>query len=540
MRKNYFFLIVLLFASHLLFSQTAPAITTQKSFGGKSSDEARIVIRTPDKGYIVAANTSSASLPGFHGGTDFWIKKFNKKNKVEWSKCYGGSLAEYIRAIEVTTDKGYIISGSTTSNDGDVSGNHGIGYDVWIVKIDSIGNIQWSKCYGGSDYEDEAHIIQTDDGGYIFAATSGSLDGDLTNVPSHGWDDIWVAKISPTGTIEWQKKYGGTEGNFAGSIKKVTGGTGYIIGGGTYSALPGKHGDGSTQDAYVLRIDNAGTILWQKCYGGFSEEGYAFIKNTPDGGFIFVTSATSNDGDVTGVHSPYEDEFIVYDVWLVKVSSTGAIEWQKTFGGYDNDYGQDVQKTSDGGYIVCGSANSTDGDVSGNHGGADAWLIKTSANGTMQWQLCAGGSLSESANSISSDFNNGSFIFVGSNASSDGDCTNNHGSNDFWVVQLAPVATATFVTANDISTGKLLENKISVYPNPVQQTAYINLLASKAGNCIVTLTDINGKQLIKKNYNISVGQNILKLDIEKLLKGVYLVKVQQQNIALGSLKVIKN
>ena len=537
MKKYYTLLTAFLFIYQFAFSQTAPIVAAQKSFGGSRYDQAKVIRKTPDKGFIVAANTASPTTPGYHGLYDLWIQKFNKKGKVEWSKCYGGSLDDYVIAIETTNDNGYIISGTTTSNDGDVTGHHGVGYDVWVVKIDSVGNIQWSRCYGGTDYDDEAHIIPTDDGGYLFAATSGSADGDATGITGKGGYDVWVVKTSATGTIEWQKKYGGFDGDFAGSIKKVTGG-GYIIGGGTYSNLPGKHGD--MQDCYVLRIDNAGTLLWQKCYGGTSEEGYANIKNTPDGGFIFVSTASSGDGDVTGVHSPYEDEFYVYDIWLVKLSAAGAIEWQKVFGGYANDYGEDVQKTSDGGYIVCGLAASADGDVVGNHGDGDAWIIKTTSNGTMEWQLCAGGSLNDGAASITSDFGNGNYIFTGFNMSSDGDCTSNKGGGDVWVVQLAPPATASLATSGKADAITTLINKMYVYPNPVKNTAIVNFVAAKESSYTIAINDINGREVYRAAYKATPGINKVPVNIANITKGIYFIKLQQGSAVVQTAKLVKD
>lgn len=187
----------------------------------------------------------------------------------EWSKTYGGNGADRGHCIQQTSDGGFIISGYTdTNNNGDVSGYHG-GGDVWVVKLDVSGDLEWQKTYGGTGSEPftEAftNIIQTSDGGYLITAESNSSDGDLTL--NHGNLDLWVFKINASGDIEWQKSLG----------------------------------------------------------GGVHEGAHAILQE-PDGGFLLAGYTSSADGDVVGNQG-------MSDGWLVKLGATGDLEWQKTMGG---------------------------------------------------------------------------------------------------------------------------------------------------------------------------------------------------------------
>jgi hypothetical protein len=130
-------------------------------------------------------------------------------------KCLGGSDIDIAHAIKSTLDGGYIIAGSTESNDGYVSNNYTNkdGYmDCWIVKIDGSGSIEWEKCLGGSEREIAYDIQLTPDGGYIFAGTSSSINGDVSK--NYGNYDCWVVKLDDSGNIEWKNNYGSQNGDY--------------------------------------------------------------------------------------------------------------------------------------------------------------------------------------------------------------------------------------------------------------------------------------------------------------------------------------
>lgn len=230
-----------------------------------------------------------------------------------------------------------------------------------------------------------------------------------------------------TPSIEWQKALGGTHGESANAVQQTSDG-GYIVAGHSMSNdgdVTGNHGGG---DYWIVKLNPAGGIQWQKTLGGSNVDDAQSIRQTTDGGYIIAGSSNSGDGDISGNHGNY-------DYWIVKLDSNGNMQWQKSLGGSSMDMAQSIQQTSEGGYIVAGSSSSNDGDVSGNHGGGDYWIVKLDINGNIQWQKSLGGSSSEQVNSVQQTFDGG-YIIAGTTVSTDGDITVSYGNNDFWVVKL--------------------------------------------------------------------------------------------------------
>ncbi len=343
---------------------------------------------------------------------------------IEWQKCLGGTNDDRAYSIQQTSDGGFIVASITGSNDGDVSGNHGYD-DAWVVKLNSSGNIEWQKCLGGTSYDVANSIQQTSDGGFIVSGYTGSNDGDVSG--KYGATDYWIVKLNSSGDIEWQKCLGGIYDDFAYSIQQTNDG-GFIVAGfkeSNESDMSGNHG---AIDALVVKLNSSGDIEWQKCLGGTDYDSAHSIQQISDGGFIVAGRTRSNNGDVSGNHG-------ACDAWVVKLNSSGDIEWQKCLGGTDNDYANSIQQSSDGGFIVAGETKSNDGDVSGNHGVYDYWVVKLNSSGDIEWQKCLGGTDYDYAYSIHQT-SDGGFIVAGNTASNDGDVSGNHGASDAWVVKL--------------------------------------------------------------------------------------------------------
>src|SRR5579872_4848535 len=225
MRKLYF---IFLCIPQVLLAQQAPVLSWQKSLGGTGYEVANCIIQTSDGGYAVAAYETSddGDATGNHGSGDAWIVKLDAAGAVNWEKCFGGSGDDYANWIIQTSDGGYIFAGKTSSSDGDVFGFHGGEFDAWIVKLNASGVFQWQKCFGGSDYDQANHITATRDGGYIICGVSYSHDGDVKG--NHdGPGDAWFVKIDLLGNIEWQKCVGGTGNDEAISVIQTVNGGGY-------------------------------------------------------------------------------------------------------------------------------------------------------------------------------------------------------------------------------------------------------------------------------------------------------------------------
>ncbi|MEO0074024.1 MAG: hypothetical protein ABIK43_05135 [candidate division WOR-3 bacterium] len=170
------------------------------------------------------------------------------------------------------------------------------------------------------------------------------------------------------------------------------------------------------------------SYVWQRCLGGSDDDVALSIQPTPDQGYVVAGGTRSKDGDVTGQHGNR-------DCWVVKLSANGDIQWQRCLGGSDYDAAYSIQPTPDQGYVVAGGTCSRNGDVTGQHGGVDCWVVKLSANGHIQWQRCLGGSDVDLANSIQPTPDQG-YVVAGYTRSRDGDVTGQHGDRDCWVVKL--------------------------------------------------------------------------------------------------------
>jgi len=350
--------------------------------GGSGNDVSgwdRSIRHTDDGGYIVSGSITTNVSPG-HGAEDMWMVKLNPAGIIQWQKVLGGRDRDESFSIQQTTDDGYILIGSTDSdNTGDVGSNHG-GSDIWVVKLNPAGGIQWQKVLGGSGFESGRSIEQTTDGGYIL---TGVTDSDNTgNVgPNHGGSDIWVVQLNTVGDIQWQKVLGGSGRDESYSIRQMNGGS--ILTGSTDSDNSGDVGSNhGGSDVWVVQLNPAGGIQWQKLLGGTGFESGRSIEQTTDDGYILTGSTDSdNTGDV-GTNPGGSA------IWVVKLNPAGDFQWQKVLGGNGFESGRSIEQTTIGGFILAGNTDSDNtGDVGPNHGGSALWVVNLNPAGDIQWQL---------------------------------------------------------------------------------------------------------------------------------------------------------
>ncbi|MGB3075499.1 MAG: T9SS type A sorting domain-containing protein [Chitinophagales bacterium] len=437
----------LLFAScflhaSLIFSQS-PVVSWQQSFGGSSDDFGNDIQLTSDGGLIVGGSTNSTNgdLKKLNHGqsSDFWIMKLGVNHKVKWSKTYGGSDNENLFSIQQTMDGGYIAVGSSESIDGDVTEHEGTGVypDLWMVKLDANGVIEWQKSIG-EQYADVANSVQqTVDGGYIVAG--------FTNGNSVSVGQYWVIKLDASGNILWDETYGGTNTDVATSVLQTQNGE-YIVGGYSYSDngdVTGHHGSGPSSDCWLVKLDASGNLIWEKSLGGSSNDVANAIRQTNDGAFIFAGYTFSTQGDVTGNHGGA-------DYWLVKVSDAGELLWQHCYGGSNNDFANDIELTEAGGYLITGTSLSNNGDVTIHYGAEDFWLIETDNNGDIIWENTFGGTNTDHALAFCSS-PGGSQYVIGSSKSTNNDAVGNNGYNDLLLLQVGnvPVNTISLPVVSD-------------------------------------------------------------------------------------------
>lgn len=428
-----------------------PLLQWQKSLGGSANDECRAIQQTKDGGYIVAGFTASTDgdISSNHGMDDIWIIKLNEEGAIQWQKTLGGTNADRVYSILQTNDNGYILAGASASDDGDLLENHGDA-DCWVLKLNETGDILWQSVFGGSQLDRTRSIQQTNDGGFIVAGFTMSTDGDVSG--NHGGADYWVLKLNETGQIQWQKTLGGQFDDLASCIRQ-TGDGGYIVGGTTASFNGDVSANHGMNDFWVVKLDAAGVIQWQKVFGGNRDDVFYALVPTLDGGYILAGYTESTTGDVTGFKGER-------DCWVVKINETGQIQWQKTLGGNYYEEATSILQMQDGTYIMSASVYSKAGDVTNNHGARDYWVVQLTDPGTILWQKTFGGTGTEYPLAIQRTSDNG-FIVGGITDSKDGDVSTYYGEWDIWVVKLtaAPVGVGNPAAANR-------PPSLEVYPNP--------------------------------------------------------------------------
>lgn len=388
------------------------------------------------------------------------------------------------------------ISGDKSENNWDTLCNPNCSFDYWIVNTDTLGNIQWQNTIGGSNYDYLYYIQQTVDGGYILGGASWSnVSGDKTE-NSNGDSDYWIVKTDSLGNLQWQNTIGGNGVDMLSSIQQTADG-GYILGGYSLSNISGDKTENNIggYDYWIVKTDSAGNIQWQNTIGGINYDYLHSVQQTSDGGYALGGYSQSNiSGDKT------ENSIGAFgspDYWIVKTDSLGNIQWQNTVGGSDWDELHSIQQTADGGYILGGYSNSNiSGDKTENNiGNADFWIIKTDSVGNIQWQNTIGGSNADRLYSIQQTTNGGYIVGGWSNSNISGDKTENnidtsficvpYCTYDYWIIKLYPdTITSTFNIQNS-------EFNISISPNPTSNFIYFN-----KENLTAEIFDLTGRKLV--------------------------------------------
>lgn len=491
----------ILLCSGTSFSQVYHVLW-EKSFGGSSSDLFRKIQKTSDGNYIVAGHTKSddgdgVSNHGVPSTADFLLVNINNSGVLNWRRCFGGSSNEYAYDVKQATDNGYFITGYTTSNDGQVTGYHGA-QDMWVVRTDADGVILWEKCIGGSSADLGTSICATADGGCLVGGLTNSKDGDITDTVG----SFWVVKLAASGNIEWQRNLGSTDNDVAYDVLQKSNGH-YIVAGYTASvdAEATSHGE---QDGWVLELDDTGAVVWGKTYGGSKNDLFYTIKPALGGGYYVGGSAQSTDGHVTGNHGGTING--AGDAWLVKIDDTGSIVWQKPYGGSKDESITGIDISTDSTVFVAAWTNSTNGDVSFKKDSTDYWRLIIDKNGNIENEKTVGGSSYEVANGIVATEDK-SCIMVGYTNSTNGDISTPLGGLDGWVVKIA-------IDESVGEPGASLQPL--VYPQPCHQQLHITL-QDFSGKAEVRITDITGRCVYSTN-STTAG---ITIATDKLENGIY-------------------
>lgn len=307
------------------------------TYDGDDTDEAITIIHIADGGYLAAGNTRSSGAGGF----DIILMKLDQLGNIEWQKTLGGSLDDKVRAIKKTSDNGYIIIGDTFSfGNGDS--------DIWVVKLNSSYTIEWEKAFGGTEEETAAGIVEDADGNFFIAGNTKSF--------GKGNNDFWMLKLSSLGALEWEKTFGSGNNDLAEGI--IIGNDGnYIIFGQSDTTVTGRY------EAFLYEVDEWGDLCSSVSLNGVESEYCRALYKTPDNGFAVVMDSNS-------FSSPR------YSMWVVKLSSDmWTVEWQKIINGGKYSYGMAAIGGAGESIIIGGNTNSYGAGL------FDFWLIELSGAG---------------------------------------------------------------------------------------------------------------------------------------------------------------
>ena len=422
MFKNYILLILAILVNTSLYTQVTE-IMWQKCLGTKERDIADAAV-TFNQSYFfgISIGTDDSVLTNYHGKGDAWIVNTDTSGNIIWERCYGGSEGDGSdKVIPINNNYLYLLN-HTASSDGDIkSGNNG-GIDVWVVKIDRQGNIIWEQTYGGPGYEQVRDAFVTPDYGLLFLSRTSSAGGDISKY--YGAMDIWLCRIDSLGEIIWEKTignqgydnamkmkltsdstfvvlanfngdggmvecdfmgpwdgtdvwlvemdldgnilrqscYGGSKDDLGYDIVKTSEGYAFSASTRSYDGdVSGWHGN---TDFWVVKLDHDLNIIWQKCLGGSDMEYPNYITQTTDSGYITIGTTISHDGDVSNNHGyPGAGK---RDIWMVKLNKHGDLIWEHCFGGGDSedfDGLHGILKKNDHNYIIAAQAFRESDDV---------------------------------------------------------------------------------------------------------------------------------------------------------------------------------
>lgn len=411
MKKNYFILLLL---PSFLFSQD---ILWEKSYGGKHSEYLFDAQPTADYGFILAgsslSNKSGNKTDNNNGDLDYWVWKMDEKGELDWQKSFGGSGFDLLQSIKNTRDGGFVLAGTSSSNADFQKKDSCRGVtDFWVIKLDAKGEEVWQKTIGGSGQDELLCAFQTRDGGYMLGGSSSSnpeiIKNDNPNEKkaldvkpdlyaktekSRGNMDYWIVKLDKEGTVLWQKTYGGEYADLLRSMEQTKDG-GYILGGYSNSSQSSEKVDVNTGvgDYWIVKIDDVGSIEWQKTYGGNGDNQLYVIHQTQEGGYI--TGGNSNS--TTPLTSLGGNVRSGTDFWVLKLDENGAVLWSETYDFGKVDILTSLVENKDhtyliGGYAQNDSSNSLEKTIKKDEEGINDYIaLKIDDKGAVLWDKTVG------------------------------------------------------------------------------------------------------------------------------------------------------
>ncbi|QMU31038.1 T9SS type A sorting domain-containing protein [Adhaeribacter radiodurans] len=416
-----------------------------KTFGSRTYDYFADLIALPGGGYMLGG-TTSGGIGGdktqiTRGGQDYWVVKINETGNKVWDRTFGGKNSDELQTLLSTPDGGYLLGGSSFSGISGEKSAAGKGErDYWVVKVeeDNFLDAQWNFRYGGSGKDGFATLIRTADSGFLFGGSSSSDNSGDRTQPTRGKSDFWIVKTDESGKKIWDRRYGGPSDDYLNSVIQTVDG-GYLLGGTSLSGVGGdktQAGRGE-RDYWVIKVNSEGVKVWDKRFGGSGVDDLKQVFQLPSGRYILAgTSNSTANGDKTqGTRGGQ-------DYWVIKLNNNGAMIWDKRYGGSLNDALESIAPTLDDGFLLGGSSFSgISGDrTQSTRGSADYWVVRINADGDVVWDKRYGGSGVDNLMSLGSTGTaTGNFFIAGHSTSGvGGDKTqSNRGGKDFWMIKIS-------------------------------------------------------------------------------------------------------
>lgn len=451
----------------------AQQIKFKRVYGSGGYEYGYSAVQTLDKGYVIAGVTSSYG----YGNTDVYLVKLDTVGNPKWFRVYGGINVDRGLCVRQIPDSGYVIAGYTNSIG--VSG-----YNMYLIRTNKLGDTLWTRTYGGDDWDFANAVEQTSDGGFILCGSTYSYGS--------GDKDVYLVKTNASGDTLWTKTYGGVNEDEALSVKQTSDG-GYILAGYTNS-----YGAGSS-DVYYIRTNAAGDTLWTKTLGGTGADKANSILEAADGGFVLAGYK-------------YDVTLAVNQAYIVKTNAAGSTIWVKEFGAPNDATANAIIEANDGGYVWAGKLN-----LGGQY---DIYFFKLDINGDFAFATTYGTSAEDEAFFTWPTQDNG--FIVGGTTNGIG-----YGLNDVFLVKTDTAG----LSVPNITVG--IEPAINeetmfmrVFPNPAANCVFVEASKAQLGKVNLELFDLTGKAI--SGQIIFHSNSLAEINTTSISSGIYFIQLRSE------------
>jgi PKD repeat protein len=473
----------------------------QKCLGGSQQDIPAEIIRTNDGNLILLSNIDShdGDINFNHGSTDIWLSKIDNTGNILWQRSIGGSSIDIATGISELSNGNFMICGYTSSSDGDIPTSYG-NFDMLLIYTDSIGEVIWSKVYGGSMVDLCYSGKPTQDGGFLLTGGSYSNDGDICT--NYGAQDFCLIKTDCNGNIVWQKSSGGVDNDVCYDYAEDSHGNIYACGT-SKSSIGNPAITQGNYDLNVIKYNKFGDLIWTKSFGGSDYETAQTIIIDSHQNILIGGYTRSINGNISANYG-------FGDSWILRINPAGNLVNEKTFGGSGGDNLYSIIETIDGGYLFTSATSSTDHDVQNRFGLEDIWLYKTDGSFNVEWSYSYGGSGNDRPVTVLEN-PDGGFLITGYTFSNNGDVSGQHGTSDIWLINLGCISPNAHFT---IPAQGCMGDTIQFYdssPYATERMWYLNNLpygTSDSGMFVLSTPGTYNLSLNQKVCNLSSDYNL--------------------------------